>query len=109
MNQPLSRLPGHVFAPGNAPDSPVAQALDRTGQVMTNLADLAMPLIIALGAGLTMWVTLEMVRARRRARRRIKVPDWELPADARQVRPRRVRAARHSPRPEGRTDLHAAG
>lgn len=101
MNQPLSRLPGHVYAPGNEPDSPVAQALGRTGQVMADLTDLVLPLIIALGAGLTLWVVLETVRARARLRRRKAVPDWELPADAVQVRPRRVRTQAHTPRPPG--------
>jgi hypothetical protein len=83
----------------------MAQAMGRTGQVLTDLTDLMLPLIIALGAGLTLWVVLEMARARRRLRRRVKVPEWQLPADATArtpaVQPRRVRSIRH---PAGRPE-----
>ena len=102
MNQPLSRLPGHVYARGAEPETgstPLTEAVGRAGRVMTDLSDLFLPLIIALAAGLTLWVVIETLRARRRARLRARVPDWDLPEDARAVRPRRVRAEGHSARP----------
>ena len=107
MNQPLSRLPGHAYAPGADPEAqttPLTEAVVRAGRVVTDLSDLIMPLIIALAAGLTLWVVVEMVRARRRARLKPHVPDWDLPEDAGWVRPQRIRARGTAARPDPNRD-----
>jgi hypothetical protein len=72
MNPTIRNLPGHVYAPGHQPRGPSASDWwgERVFGALVNMADMALPFVMALSGALLVWVIIETIRARSRARRR---------------------------------------
>jgi hypothetical protein len=105
MNPTIRNLPGHAFAPGHQPRGSFGAEgwTDRLMAAAGNVLDLAMPFLMALSGVLLVWVILETMRARSRARKRAALgPASRVPETA-EVRTVRVPANQNPPTQGDRT------